>query len=439
MDVAPASVRCWPWPLRCSPPCVGRRPGRRRPATTRSGSTPRWPAPPPSWKARPRGPRAPPSVWPPPPAPAGAQERVAEARARSRPPRSPPNTARRAVAEAQAAVDRAAAPVRRGRRRRAEAARERVAGFVSAAYKGGDLVSLERPAGLAHAAGPRAALRLRRPRSWPPSASRVDGLRRPPAAAAKQAAERRHPGPPPRRRRPGPTPSAALAAARDAQTRAEAGRGRAGRAGRRARRGVAGGPPRSARPASRDIARPSARRRGSRPNCARGRGRQRRRAQPGPLLRPGAKFLMPVHGWKSSDFGMRLRPVLPRLAAARRGRPRGRRRPADLRRGRRPVIRAGWNGGYGNYTCISHGRYRRQGLRTCYAHQSQILVWPGQQVRQRPGHRPGRHHRRLHRLPPALRGPPRRRPGQAAALAARLPLLIAPDSIVAAALFDARR
>ncbi len=36
------------------------------------------------------------------------------------------------------------------------------------------------------------------------------------------------------------------------------------------------------------------------------------------------------------------------------------------------------SGGYGNYTCIDHGG----GLSTCYAHQSEFLVSPGQQVSQ---------------------------------------------------------
>jgi murein DD-endopeptidase MepM/ murein hydrolase activator NlpD len=45
------------------------------------------------------------------------------------------------------------------------------------------------------------------------------------------------------------------------------------------------------------------------------------------------------------------------------------------------VIRAGWNGGYGNYTCIYHGTYEGRGFATCYAHQSSIVVRQGQQVR----------------------------------------------------------
>lgn len=39
---------------------------------------------------------------------------------------------------------------------------------------------------------------------------------------------------------------------------------------------------------------------------------------------------------------------------------------------------AGWNGGYGNYTCIDHGG----GFSTCYAHQLSISVSVGEQVEQ---------------------------------------------------------
>lgn len=45
------------------------------------------------------------------------------------------------------------------------------------------------------------------------------------------------------------------------------------------------------------------------------------------------------------------------------------------------VTRAGWYGGYGNYTCIDHGRADGQRLSTCYGHQSRLLVAPGQRVR----------------------------------------------------------
>ncbi len=44
------------------------------------------------------------------------------------------------------------------------------------------------------------------------------------------------------------------------------------------------------------------------------------------------------------------------------------------------VQRAGWWGGYGNYTCVLHGVVRGQRLTTCYGHQSRTLVQPGQQV-----------------------------------------------------------
>ncbi|MEH1128500.1 M23 family metallopeptidase [Micromonospora sp. CPCC 206061] len=100
-----------------------------------------------------------------------------------------------------------------------------------------------------------------------------------------------------------------------------------------------------------------------------------------PVVRPGARLLMPVQGWKSSDFGMRYDPYY-RVwqlhagvdIAAGGGQPIY--AAADGR-----VIRAGWNGGYGNYTCISHGSYRGSGLSTCYAHQSRIVVSSGQRVR----------------------------------------------------------
>jgi len=45
------------------------------------------------------------------------------------------------------------------------------------------------------------------------------------------------------------------------------------------------------------------------------------------------------------------------------------------------VVTAGWRGGYGNYTCISHGSYQGRNMATCYGHQSKILVSDGQQVR----------------------------------------------------------
>jgi murein DD-endopeptidase MepM/ murein hydrolase activator NlpD len=100
----------------------------------------------------------------------------------------------------------------------------------------------------------------------------------------------------------------------------------------------------------------------------------------GPVVRAGARLLMPVDGWKTSDFGMRLDPVygVYRLHAG-----------VDIAApGGSPiraaaageVLRAGWNGGYGNYTCVYHGRHQGRGFATCYAHQSSIGVRTGQQV-----------------------------------------------------------
>jgi murein DD-endopeptidase MepM/ murein hydrolase activator NlpD len=91
----------------------------------------------------------------------------------------------------------------------------------------------------------------------------------------------------------------------------------------------------------------------------------------------GGRLLMPVHGWKTSDFGTRYDPYYRvwqlhagvDLAAAG-GDPI---RAAEDGR----VIRAGWNGGYGNYTCISHGNR----FSTCYGHQSKIGVHVGEHVR----------------------------------------------------------
>jgi murein DD-endopeptidase MepM/ murein hydrolase activator NlpD len=93
-----------------------------------------------------------------------------------------------------------------------------------------------------------------------------------------------------------------------------------------------------------------------------------------------SRLPMPVHGWKSSDFGMRFDPFYHMWQlhagvdlAANSGAPI---RAAASGR----VFRAGWNGGYGNYTCIYHGLYQGKGLATCYAHQSAIFVRVGRWV-----------------------------------------------------------
>jgi murein DD-endopeptidase MepM/ murein hydrolase activator NlpD len=104
---------------------------------------------------------------------------------------------------------------------------------------------------------------------------------------------------------------------------------------------------------------------------------ERRQAVSTPTIRPGARLLMPVRGWKSSDFGQRFDPYY-RVwqlhagmdIAAGGGTPIH--AAADGR-----VIRAGWSGGYGRYTCISHGGR----FTTCYAHQSRIGVHVGEYVR----------------------------------------------------------
>ncbi|WP_236717998.1 M23 family metallopeptidase [Actinoplanes sp. TFC3] len=91
----------------------------------------------------------------------------------------------------------------------------------------------------------------------------------------------------------------------------------------------------------------------------------------------GSGLLMPVHGWKTSNFGTRYDPyyhVWQLHAGTDIAAPGG--TPIHAAASGR-VIRAGWNGGYGNYTCISHGG----GFSTCYGHQSKILVSPGQYVR----------------------------------------------------------
>jgi murein DD-endopeptidase MepM/ murein hydrolase activator NlpD len=99
--------------------------------------------------------------------------------------------------------------------------------------------------------------------------------------------------------------------------------------------------------------------------------------QPG----PGAFFLMPTRGWKSSDFGMRYDPyyrVWQLHAGVDIAAPMGQ---SIFAAADGQVVHAGWSGGYGNYTCISHGLYQGRNISTCYGHQSRILVSVGQPVR----------------------------------------------------------
>jgi murein DD-endopeptidase MepM/ murein hydrolase activator NlpD len=95
----------------------------------------------------------------------------------------------------------------------------------------------------------------------------------------------------------------------------------------------------------------------------------------------GGRLFMPVNGWKSSDYGQRYDPYYRVWQlhagtdfAAGGGSPI--RAAADGR-----VIRAGWAGGYGKYTCINHGRLSGYWFQTCYGHQSTMLVSVGDRVR----------------------------------------------------------
>jgi murein DD-endopeptidase MepM/ murein hydrolase activator NlpD len=107
------------------------------------------------------------------------------------------------------------------------------------------------------------------------------------------------------------------------------------------------------------------------------------------IIPPGGKghgkggFIMPVKGYKSSDFGYRFDPYYHKWQlhagtdyAAPGGAP-------IWAAAAGKVIRAGWASGYGNYTCIYHGEIAGGvGLSTCYGHQSKLLVHVGQQVKQ---------------------------------------------------------
>ncbi|MET3426996.1 murein DD-endopeptidase MepM/ murein hydrolase activator NlpD [Actinoplanes tereljensis] len=96
---------------------------------------------------------------------------------------------------------------------------------------------------------------------------------------------------------------------------------------------------------------------------------------------PGGRLLMPVRGWKSSDFGNRYDPyyrVWQLHAGTDIAAPGG--TPIHAAAAGR-VIRAGWSNGYGNYTCINHGQLDGSAFQTCYGHQSRILVHDGEYVR----------------------------------------------------------
>jgi murein DD-endopeptidase MepM/ murein hydrolase activator NlpD len=88
----------------------------------------------------------------------------------------------------------------------------------------------------------------------------------------------------------------------------------------------------------------------------------------GPIRAGSGQFIWPVNGSVVSGFGMRWGRMHEGIdIAVSTGTP--------IRAAASgSVSLAGASGGYGNYTCISHGG----GLSTCYAHQSQILVSGGQ-------------------------------------------------------------
>jgi murein DD-endopeptidase MepM/ murein hydrolase activator NlpD len=95
----------------------------------------------------------------------------------------------------------------------------------------------------------------------------------------------------------------------------------------------------------------------------------------------GGNLGMPVNGWKTSNFGYRYDPYY-RVWQLHAGTDfaAGGGTPIHAAAAGR-VIRAGWNGGYGNYTCLSHGKINGVSFQTCYGHQSAILVHVGDYVR----------------------------------------------------------
>ena len=90
----------------------------------------------------------------------------------------------------------------------------------------------------------------------------------------------------------------------------------------------------------------------------------------GPIRQGSGTFIWPVNGTFTSPFGYRWGRLHAGIdLAAPEGTPI---RAADSGR----VIIAGWTGGYGNYTCISHS----SSLSTCYGHQSRYATSVGANV-----------------------------------------------------------
>jgi len=305
-----------------------------------------------------------------------AQSRVAEARGQVAAAEATANTARRKAAEAQEALNRARQRYQESERR-VQQARDRVATFASANYKGSSIVTLNMlldartPQEIIERFGyfervmatERAAMDdLLAARMAAKRAENEAGLKQRAAAEAEAAAER------------------ALEEAKRVQADAEAAVAEVQRlvAERESALKVAE-QERAASLARYQRAREEAARIAARLAAWEAQQRRNQNAQT-PSLRPGARLLMPTRGWKSSDFGMRFDPyykVWQRHDGIDIAAPGG---TPIYAAAAGTVIFAGWNGGYGNFTCISHGQYNGQWLSTCYAHQSAIYVRAGQQV-----------------------------------------------------------
>jgi murein DD-endopeptidase MepM/ murein hydrolase activator NlpD len=95
-------------------------------------------------------------------------------------------------------------------------------------------------------------------------------------------------------------------------------------------------------------------------------------APAGPIRQGSGGFIWPVNGPVVSPFGMRWGRLHAGIDIAV---PSG----TPIRASKSGTVAiAGWEGGYGNYTCINHGG----GIATCYAHQASIGVSVGQSVKQ---------------------------------------------------------
>ena len=93
---------------------------------------------------------------------------------------------------------------------------------------------------------------------------------------------------------------------------------------------------------------------------------------PGLIPAGGGRLIWPLHGPVTQEFGRHAGGFHPGIdIAAAWGTP-------IHASGSGAVVYAGWESGYGNYTCVSHGG----GIATCYAHQSAIYVHVGQVVQQ---------------------------------------------------------